>query len=85
MRALCAVRVEMNDRDLVQQFLLRCVDDNVDSYKQLLEKLPRDEATDPYWIKLLDFYDCSNNENKQLIIERAYCWAVFPPVNTEQP
>lgn len=59
----------MNDRDLVQEFLSRCVDDNVDSYKQLLEKLPRDEAKDPYWIKLLDFYDRSNNEDRQFIIE----------------
>lgn len=58
----------MNDRKLAKELLIRCVDDNIDSYRQLLEKLPREEAKDPYWIKLLDFYDRSNNEDKEFIL-----------------
>ena len=56
--------IEMNNGDLVQAFISRCVDGNVSFFKQLLENSPRDEDTS---VKIIDFYDRLNIKNKQFI------------------
>ena len=53
---------------LVDEILVRTVNENVSFYRNMLENIPRSEVTDPYWKELLAFYDKSNQSERQLII-----------------
>ena len=59
----------MKSEKLVDEIILRTVTDNVTSYSQMLENLPRGEVTDPYWKELLAFYDKSNETERKLILK----------------
>ncbi|WP_394191374.1 hypothetical protein [Pseudoalteromonas atlantica] len=58
----------MKPEHLVDEILARTVNENVTFYKSMLENVPRNEVTDPYWKELLAFYDKSNQGERELII-----------------
>lgn len=59
----------MKSEKFVDEIFLRTVNDNVTSYAEMLENLPRDEVKDPYWNELLAFYDKSNDSERKLILK----------------
>ncbi|MEP4889686.1 MAG: hypothetical protein ABJV04_06640 [Aliiglaciecola sp.] len=59
----------MKSEHLVDEILTRTVNENVTFYKSMLEKIPRNEVTDPYWKELLAFYDKSNQGERELIVK----------------
>ena len=59
----------MNNEKLVTEIHKVSVLDNIESYRDLLQKLPRDQAKDPYWIKLLEFYDRASEDDKELLFQ----------------
>ncbi len=67
-QALYALRSPVKPEHLVDEILARTVNENVTFYKSMLENVPRNEVTDPYWKELLAFYDKSNQGERELII-----------------
>lgn len=59
----------MKPEHLVDEILARTVSENIIFYKSMLENISRNEVTDPYWKKLLAFYDKSNQNERELIIK----------------
>lgn len=59
----------MKPEHLVDEILTRTVSENVTFYESMLNNIPRNEVTDPYWKELLAFYDKSNQEERELIVK----------------
>lgn len=67
--ALDALRNPVEPEHLVDEILTRTVSENVTFYKSMLDNIPRNEVTDPYWKELLAFYDKSNQGEREIIVK----------------
>jgi hypothetical protein len=59
----------MNDEKFALEALKRVVDENINSYREMLSSFPREDARDPYWIKLFSLFDSMSVEDRDLLVQ----------------